>query len=183
MSTWPLTPTPGEQERCSRERTVSLGVRTGPCRQTDRRWRPWDPLTPAFTSRVVQQLSHLLGALFAHLGAGVVLVSPALWYHPFPPSLEAAVPLPSGGWTWEWHCTPMPAARLQSSPRAQVTGMRDTIQVGLVGQDPGLERWERGSAESTSPELGVDVALQEGTGSLGEDSPRRQRECLMQRDQ
>lgn len=37
----------------------------------------------------------------------------------------------------------MLAARLQSSPRAQVTGMRDTIQVGLVGQDPKV--WNDGN--------------------------------------
>ena len=30
----------------------------------------------------------------------------------------------------------MPAARLQSRPRAQVTRMRDTIQVRHVRQDP-----------------------------------------------
>ena len=68
-----------EQERCSRDRTASLGSEDRALqadRQKDR--RPWDPLTPLSTSRVVQQLSHLLGALFAHLGAGVVLASPAL---------------------------------------------------------------------------------------------------------
>ena len=45
-------------------------------RQKDR--RPWDPLTPLSTSRVVQQLGQVLGALFAHLGAGVGLASPDL---------------------------------------------------------------------------------------------------------
>ena len=39
----------------------------------------------------------------------------------------------------------------------------------------GLERWEGGSGESMSPELGVDVVLQEGTGFLDENSQETER--------
>lgn len=71
-----------EQDRCSGRSshcTHSLGGEDRALqadRQKDR--RPWDPLTPLSTSHVVQLLSQLLGALFAHLGAGVVLASPDL---------------------------------------------------------------------------------------------------------
>ena len=92
-----------EQERCSSGSghcTHSLGrgsVRAGPRRQADRQMEaPGTPvLLPA--SRVAQQLSHLLGALFAHLGAGCwrLLVCE---HRPLPPSLES-VPLLSGVWT------------------------------------------------------------------------------------
>lgn len=72
-------------------------VRTGPRRHTNRQMEaPGTPvLLPA--SRVAQQLSHLLGALFAHLGPGCwrLLVCE---HGPLPPSLEA-VPLLSGVWT------------------------------------------------------------------------------------
>lgn len=83
MSTWRLTSNSGSR-RGAQEGVAAAcsawGVRTGPCRQADRKIdrRPWDPLTPLSTSRLGQQFSHLLGSLFAHLGAGVVLASPCL---------------------------------------------------------------------------------------------------------
>lgn len=71
-----------------------------------------------------------------------------------------------------------PHAGCQAPEQPQGPGHRDERHHPgrACGAGPqGLERWERGSAESTSPELGVDVALQEGTGSLGEDSQETER--------
>ena len=45
--------------------------------QTDRQSLHWEPPTLLLTSRSAQ-ISHLLGALFAQLEAGVVLASPGL---------------------------------------------------------------------------------------------------------
>ena len=110
-----------EQERCSSGSATAHtawggAVRTGPCRQTDGQMEAAGTPVLLPASRPVQQLSHLLGAPSAHLGAGCwcLLVCE---HRPLPPSLEAA-PLLSGIWTWGWHCTPMCAARLQSGPRA-----------------------------------------------------------------
>lgn len=46
--------------------------------QTDRQSLHWEPPTLLLTSRSAQKISHLLGALFAQLEAGVVLASPGL---------------------------------------------------------------------------------------------------------
>lgn len=109
-------PTQGAGQMLRREPTQAGGEDGAPQtdRQTDRSPVGTPTLRP--TSREAQLLSHLSGALFAHLGlggAGVCwLVSTGHAHRP-PPLRH----VDQGG----GHRIPMPAARLQGGPWAQVT--------------------------------------------------------------